>query len=398
MNFEKVKIFVHFTTMSGIPPGFTAADFQRCELIGRGSFGLVFKAIFKKTGQTVAIKEIDLEETEDELTEIQREIDMLKVCECRHVVKFEGSTLVDSKLWIVMEYMGGGSIRDLIQIRKMPEPAIAVVFNQILQALDFLHKGRKLHRDIKAANILLSNEGDVKLADFGVAASLESRFKTFTFVGTPFWMAPEVITETGYDEKCDIWSLGITAIEVATGNPPHHDVFPQRVLMLIPQNAAPTLQGDFSPQFKDFVSQCLIKDPASRPSAAELINHPFVKNAKRKEPLIHYIDNVRPFRMSVQGESSEQSSEISDDGEDLEWKFDTLTKPVSGGLHSGNAYLQILENSLFTLGREEKYDEVTDSLVKLGGLFIASNTENPQFCEDFVKAVVTESTRTQNVC
>ena len=230
------------------------------EMCIRDSFGIVFKAIYKKTGQTVAIKEIDLEKTSDELTEIQREIDMLRVCKSEYVVSCEGSTLVDSKLWIVMEYMGGGSIRDLIQIRKMPENTIAIVLKQILLALNFLHKGRKIHRDIKAANILLSNDGDIKLADFGVASSLEARTKAYTFVGTPFWMAPEIIAEEGYNEKCDIWSLGITAIEVATGMPPYHELYPQRVLMLIPQNPPPTLQGDFSPQFKDFVSKCLVKD------------------------------------------------------------------------------------------------------------------------------------------
>lgn len=375
--------------------GLCASDFQRCQMIGKGNFGLVFKAIYKKTGQTVAIKEIDLEESDDDLTEIQREIDMLRACESPFVIRYEGCVLVGSKLWIVMEYMGAGSVRDLILIRKMPETAIAIVLNQILQGLDFLHRGRKVHRDIKAANILLSNEGDVKLADFGVASSLESRCRAFTFVGTPFWMAPEVITEGGYDEKCDLWSLGITAIEIATGSPPLAELHPQRVLILIPQNAPPQLQGDFSPQFKDFVEKCLIKDPAIRPSARDLLNHPFVKNAKKRDALIQYIDNVRPFRVAMSGDSEEEAEEYEEESVESDWQFDTVmaVRPVTK--NNGNEYLEILENSILQISREERFSNVNEPLVKLGGLFVSCNSQNPKFCEDFVQALVSESMKQQ---
>ena len=135
-------------------------------LIGKGSFGLVYKGIWKKTGEVVAIKEIDLEESADDLIEIQKEIDMLRACESQYVVKYHGCALVNTKLWIVMEYMGGGSVRELLQIEMMSESVIAIVLQQVIHALEFLHKGRKIHRDIKAANILLNRHGDVKLADF----------------------------------------------------------------------------------------------------------------------------------------------------------------------------------------------------------------------------------------
>ena len=382
--------------MSLKPSGIKASDFQRCQIIGKGNFGVVFKAIHKKTGQTVAIKEIDLEETQDDLTEIQREIDMLRACESPYVVKYEGCTLVGSKLWIVMEYMGGGSVHDLVQIRLMPEPAIAVVMCEMLKALDFLHRGRKFHRDIKAAYVLLSNEGDVKLADFGVASSLESRFKAFTFVGTPFWMAPEVIMESGYDEKCDIWSLGITAIEVATGLPPYADIHPQRVIMLIPQNAPPQLTGDFSPTFKDFVEKCLVKDPAQRPSARELLNHPFVKNVKRKDPLVEYIDAVRPFRANPSASDDYDEDSYEEEDTNQEWRFGTVQSVRPTSRSQGSEYLEIVENAILNTSRDSRFESVNEALVKLGGIFVSCNAHNPSFCEDFVKTLVTESMKKPN--
>jgi len=375
--------------------GISVSDYERGSLIGRGSFGVVFKALCKKTGRTVAIKEIDLEQTHDDLTEIQKEIDMLRACESEYVVRYEGCTIVGTKLWIVMEFMGGGSVRELVQIKPMPEGPIAIVMDQVLRALDFLHRGRKVHRDIKAANILLSNDGDVKLADFGVASSLEARNKAFTFVGTPFWMAPEVITETGYDEKCDIWSLGITAIEAATGMPPYSDLHPQRVLMLIPQNPSPLLEGDFSPAFKDFVKQCLIKDPALRPGARDLLNHPFIKGAKRKEVLVQYAERVKPFKVAVEDEEEEDDNEYEEEEEDRNWKFDTVmpaapTKQM--GRSSGGEYLEILEASIFSISREARFAQINDPLLKLGGLFVSCNAQNPKFGEDFVKALMREAT------
>ncbi|KAL2788837.1 hypothetical protein BJX66DRAFT_326853 [Aspergillus keveii] len=292
-----------------------ASQYQMMEELGSGSFGTVYKAIDKTTGEIVAIKHIDLESSEDDIQEIQQEISVLATCASPYVTQYYASFLRGHKLWIVMEYLGGGSCLDL--------------------GLDYLHNEGKIHRDVKAANVLLSHTGKVKLGDFGVAAQLTNiKSQRNTFVGTPFWMAPEVIQQAGYDYKADIWSLGISAMEMINGEPPHASTHPMKVLFLIPKEPAPRLHGDgYSNAFKDFIAQCLTKDPERRPSAKDLLRHKFIRNAGKTEALQELIQRKQDWdagrgvsrNVKYYAESLNTITHLKDDDG---WVFDTVKAPT----------------------------------------------------------------------
>ncbi|XP_035536652.1 mitogen-activated protein kinase kinase kinase kinase 5-like [Morone saxatilis] len=259
-------------------------DFEILLRVGGGTYGEVYKARNKQNGELAAIKVIKME-PEDDFSIIQQEIVIVKSCKHPNIVAYYGSYIRANKLWICMEFCGGGSLQDVYHVTgPLSEPQIAYICREMLQGLDYLHAQKKIHRDIKGANILLNDQGEVKLADFGISAQITATLaRRMSFIGTPYWMAPEVAAveiKGGYNELCDVWSVGITAIELAELQPPMFDVHPLRVLFLMSKSGyqPPKLKdkSKWSSMFYNFVKAMLVRNPKKRPSAAKMLSHMFL--------------------------------------------------------------------------------------------------------------------------
>eukprot|EP01120_Amphizonella_sp_Union-15-10_P016662 TRINITY_DN8909_c0_g1_i1.p1 TRINITY_DN8909_c0_g1~~TRINITY_DN8909_c0_g1_i1.p1 ORF type:complete len:488 (+),score=82.28 TRINITY_DN8909_c0_g1_i1:119-1582(+) len=301
---------------------------QKC--IGDGSSGAVFSALQKETGKRVAIKKIPIKKDTEKF--LLTEIDIMKKSS-KHpniVAYYDSFVAEDGTCWVIMEYMNRGCLTDLLENQGgLNEDAIAYVSFELLKALRFLHSRNRIHRDIKSDNVLIKSNGAVKITDFGYAAQmLEKNEKRTTVVGTPYWMAPEMIDGQDYGVEVDIWSLGITCVEMAEGEPPYLDVNPMKALVLISTQGIPPLKSDdWSQDFKDFLNSCLLKDSRKRPTASHLLSHTFLNKKCTPEQFAELLDSDKPL-VQVRPPGTAQTAPVADES------IKAIRKTLDKGLKS----------------------------------------------------------------
>ena len=337
--------------------------------IGQGNYGSVYKVQDKKTGQILAAKICKIESNNAE--SFYKEINMLKQCNSPFILKYYSSYIKNNTIWIVLEYCEGGSLLDIMRITKSnyTEKEIASIVKMILKGLQFLHAQKKIHRDIKAGNIMMSSEGLVKLGDFGVSAQLTNSIsKKDSKIGTPYWMSPEVISQKSYDSKCDIWSLGITCIELAEGAPPYSEVRTFLVMKKILNNPPKGLTNPklWSNEFNDFVQKCLTVNTVQRPSAVQLLNHKFIiNNDQGNGILIQRLNQALPLINKVR-EKLNKEEILRKKGEDNQNVMDDLDE--EGKLQEKDSLEYSPDESQINLFNDNKcnilYDNYNNSNIK----------------------------------
>lgn len=347
--------------------------FQKLEILGQGSFGVVYKCLHRETGSIVAAKIMDIE---DEIDSFKKEVEILKECKSPYILRFYGCYFKKGEIWIIIEYCDSGSVLDLMRAINcaLNEFQIASIVQMVILGLNFLHEKKKIHRDVKCGNILLNRDGYAKLGDFGVSTSLATSLsRRVSKIGSPYWMSPEVIAQKKYNFKTDIWSLGITCIEMAEGDPPNSRIKFHQVIKVIVQNPPKGLTepDKWSPEFNDFVSKCLIYDPEQRPTAKMLFQHPFIKKYSKgctliSELVTNSLDQVIEFRKLNLNDDAEEEDQNNEGFESMVYK--TVKKQtVVGECDSGTVqYNEMPDTGTMIINSNSKESNDTSAPKKDG--------------------------------
>ncbi|WPK27506.1 hypothetical protein PUMCH_004897 [Australozyma saopauloensis] len=365
-------------------------EFVLEKILGKGSFGEVYKARHKKSGNYFAVKVVDIDKISD-VHKIFSEVHTLVNIRSQYLNQCYGTFMENTCIWIVLEYCAGGLCHDLlVHFRKIPEDKTCYLIKGVLLGVEYLHEMKIVHRDIKLANILLTEKGHVKLGDFGVSSELsvsEQVCKTMT--GTPHWMAPEVIVREsdGYDSKADIWSIGITAYELLKGGPPTARLPSYKAFQRIVNESAPELLGVFSKECKQFVHHCLSRDLASRPSATRLLRSEFIQGCSilpREFATFMNSSKKKPPKISL----SIMTGKISGQNKkgDVHWEVtNTKRKETEKNPNDTSDECQLMLDACDRLGSRARNDIARQFLFELRKMFINCELQNTNFCAEFYK-------------
>jgi len=371
--------------------------------LGEGAFGMVYKAVDQRDGELVAVK---IMPQEVEMGNMEKEIKLLKSCKSPYIVNFRGAYIKEEMIWIAMEYCGAGSVLDLMKVtgKNLDEEQIQIVMKESLKGLEYLHSKKLVHRDIKAGNVLLNHRGACKLADFGVAKDTALGDLATTTIGSPYWMAPEVFGKGAHDTKVDIWSLGCTAIEMATGRPPYAQKALMELVFLIPDPKVPPpnlpeTDMHWSEDFRHFVSCCLVKDPKKRPNAKELGQHRWIQKAKGISVLHQWVRKAMPLLDSYRQQQREMDEQQRQNGGTQTATMSQLMDTMQIGHGAEDEFKGGTAVSPYHTVNQPINDEEYDPSTMIGGYDDSNESNNDDEEEDFQGAtmlmaqdtVVTES-------
>lgn len=369
-----------------------AEDYAVESFLGRGSFGEVYRARCLKTSQVYALKMIDLDEAGD-MSELFKEIHFLSHIRSKYLTRHYETFLRGSQMWIVLEYCGGGSCADFLRcFSKLSEDVTAFIIRDVLRGIDYLHGQKKVHRDVKLANILLTDAGAVKLADFGVSGEISlTKSNRNTVVGTPYWMAPEVIQRSlkGYGTKADIWSTGITTIELVTGHPPYASMDPMKALFEIPKRKPPVLEGRrYSANIKDFVRYCLVKSPNQRPSASTLLHHQFITTCPDID-MRALVCEKKTREESLPDTRQRHKEKKIDQPLTIHWNFPSTFRQASNPktLAGHLNYSRLVYDALTAVMMRATKDTASKRVDQLRHEFVDAEIDNRGLCYAFVEEI-----------